>query len=277
MTDERAIDADARQRPSGTPARPSKRIPILDGWRATSILLVLGAHLLPLGPKVLQLNDTAGAMGMALVLHPLRISDRPVPGGGRSAGAFRHEAAREDRAAFVGGNGDPSAVAQLRSHDDCSKLPVRREPPAGHASGGWRASLVALRGDAILPDRVRDLHCSSAAAAFTSSRSWRLSVTGARIAAGRIYQHRYLPPRRRDSRRRDDRARLFRLAWGARTEELLKKLLPVWPFAIALLVCSHPDAGALRNTFGPMPRRFSSAPRSPGRRLSFSACWSRGR
>ncbi len=42
------------------------RIPILDGWRATSILLVLGAHLLPLGPKVLQLNFVAGAMGMAL-------------------------------------------------------------------------------------------------------------------------------------------------------------------------------------------------------------------
>jgi peptidoglycan/LPS O-acetylase OafA/YrhL len=42
------------------------RLPALDGLRAISILLVLGAHLLPLGPKVLQLNHAAGAMGMSL-------------------------------------------------------------------------------------------------------------------------------------------------------------------------------------------------------------------
>jgi peptidoglycan/LPS O-acetylase OafA/YrhL len=39
---------------------------VLDGWRAISILLVLGCHLLPLGPKVLELNAMAGPMGMAL-------------------------------------------------------------------------------------------------------------------------------------------------------------------------------------------------------------------
>ncbi|WP_372770754.1 acyltransferase family protein [Pseudoalteromonas sp.] len=38
----------------------------LNGWRAVSILLVLAAHLLPLGPKSLQLNETAGITGMAL-------------------------------------------------------------------------------------------------------------------------------------------------------------------------------------------------------------------
>jgi peptidoglycan/LPS O-acetylase OafA/YrhL len=42
------------------------RFPILDGLRATSILLVLACHLLPLGPKFLRLNETAGAMGMSL-------------------------------------------------------------------------------------------------------------------------------------------------------------------------------------------------------------------
>ena len=42
------------------------RIPALDGLRALSILLVLAGHLLPLGPKSLQLNDTAGLMGRAL-------------------------------------------------------------------------------------------------------------------------------------------------------------------------------------------------------------------
>jgi peptidoglycan/LPS O-acetylase OafA/YrhL len=42
------------------------KFPVLDGLRAVSILLVLGCHLLPLGPKVLRLNETAGAMGMSL-------------------------------------------------------------------------------------------------------------------------------------------------------------------------------------------------------------------
>lgn len=40
--------------------------PALDGLRAISIVLVLAAHLLPLGPKYLQLNSTAGPMGMSL-------------------------------------------------------------------------------------------------------------------------------------------------------------------------------------------------------------------
>jgi peptidoglycan/LPS O-acetylase OafA/YrhL len=44
----------------------SQRLDTLDGWRALSILLVLGCHLLPLGPRVLKLNDTAASMGMAL-------------------------------------------------------------------------------------------------------------------------------------------------------------------------------------------------------------------
>lgn len=44
----------------------ASRIPLLDGWRAISILLVLAAHLLPLGPAVLQLNHLAGAAGMAI-------------------------------------------------------------------------------------------------------------------------------------------------------------------------------------------------------------------
>ncbi len=42
------------------------RLYVLDGWRGVSILLVLAAHLLPLGPKSLHLNEVAGAMGMSL-------------------------------------------------------------------------------------------------------------------------------------------------------------------------------------------------------------------
>ncbi|WP_426413294.1 acyltransferase family protein [Bradyrhizobium ganzhouense] len=44
----------------------SNRLPALDGLRAISILLVLATHMLPLGPKFLRLNETAGAMGMSL-------------------------------------------------------------------------------------------------------------------------------------------------------------------------------------------------------------------
>ncbi len=44
----------------------SSRFATLDGWRGISILCVLAAHLLPLGPSAWQLNATAGPMGMAL-------------------------------------------------------------------------------------------------------------------------------------------------------------------------------------------------------------------
>lgn len=47
-------------------ASSEQKFPTLDGLRAVSILLVLGCHLLPLGPKVLRLNEAAGAMGMSL-------------------------------------------------------------------------------------------------------------------------------------------------------------------------------------------------------------------
>jgi peptidoglycan/LPS O-acetylase OafA/YrhL len=46
--------------------REIHRLPVLDGLRAISILLVLATHMLPLGPKSLRLNETAGAMGMSL-------------------------------------------------------------------------------------------------------------------------------------------------------------------------------------------------------------------
>ena len=47
-------------------ARQSGHLPVLDGWRGLSILLVLSAHLLPLGPKAWKLNYSAGILGMAL-------------------------------------------------------------------------------------------------------------------------------------------------------------------------------------------------------------------
>jgi peptidoglycan/LPS O-acetylase OafA/YrhL len=42
------------------------RFPALDGWRGISILLVLGGHLFPLGPKSLNMNECIAALGMAI-------------------------------------------------------------------------------------------------------------------------------------------------------------------------------------------------------------------
>src|SRR5580658_5857673 len=44
----------------------AQHIPALDGVRAISIILVVAGHWIPLGPKMLKLNDASCAMGMAL-------------------------------------------------------------------------------------------------------------------------------------------------------------------------------------------------------------------
>lgn len=43
-----------------------KRLEMLDGWRALSILTVMAAHMLPLGPKSWELNEAIAALGMAI-------------------------------------------------------------------------------------------------------------------------------------------------------------------------------------------------------------------
>jgi peptidoglycan/LPS O-acetylase OafA/YrhL len=50
--------------PGGQPAPP--HLKVLDGWRGMSILLVLAAHLLPLGPHAWELNYGAGILGMVM-------------------------------------------------------------------------------------------------------------------------------------------------------------------------------------------------------------------
>jgi peptidoglycan/LPS O-acetylase OafA/YrhL len=56
----------AAQRAPGADAAHGAHLPVLDGWRGISIVLVLAAHLLPLGPKAWKLNYSAGILGMAL-------------------------------------------------------------------------------------------------------------------------------------------------------------------------------------------------------------------
>ena len=46
--------------------KPGDHVAVLDGWRGVSILLVLAAHLLPLGPRGWNLNVEVGVAGMVL-------------------------------------------------------------------------------------------------------------------------------------------------------------------------------------------------------------------
>ena len=53
-------------RSGAEPHAAAARLLVLDGWRATSILLVLMCHMLPLGPKRFVINEAAGLAGMSL-------------------------------------------------------------------------------------------------------------------------------------------------------------------------------------------------------------------
>jgi peptidoglycan/LPS O-acetylase OafA/YrhL len=48
------------------PNRRMPHMPVLDGWRGISIVAVLMAHMLPLGPKSLMLNSAFALFGMAI-------------------------------------------------------------------------------------------------------------------------------------------------------------------------------------------------------------------
>ncbi len=52
--------------PSHAQTMVRQHLPELDGFRALSILAVLAAHMLPLGPSEWQLNSVAGHMGMSI-------------------------------------------------------------------------------------------------------------------------------------------------------------------------------------------------------------------
>ncbi|MEI7657138.1 MAG: acyltransferase [Phycisphaerae bacterium] len=51
---------------TSTVSNPGSRIGVLDGWRAVSILLVMAAHMLPLGWPEWRLNSAAGPAGMSI-------------------------------------------------------------------------------------------------------------------------------------------------------------------------------------------------------------------
>jgi peptidoglycan/LPS O-acetylase OafA/YrhL len=244
VTDERAIDADASPRPAAKAApERSKRIPVLDGWRATSILLVIGAHLLPLGPKVLQINDTAGAMGMALFFTLSGFLIVQFLAGGAPLGLFvMKRLARIIPLSWA-------AMLILLLWDSYDATTVARNflfianlPPVTLLQGGehlWSLCVemqfyMTVSAICLLLGR-RGLYLVPVLA---------LSVTAARVIAGEYIS--IVTYHRVDEILAGGTVALAYSGWlGDRIENGLRHL-PVWPFALALLVCSHPDAGPLQ-------------------------------
>ena len=244
MRDERAFDADAVDVAAPDKKQSSsKRIPILDGWRATSILLVLGAHLLPIGPKVLELNETAGAMGMALFFTLSGFLIVQFLAAGTPLGLF----VTKRLARIIPLSWAAMLFLALWHSYDVSTIArnflfVSNLPPVTFFEGGehlWSLCVemqfyMTVSAIVLLLGR-RGLYLIPVLA---------LSVTCARVAAGEhisiVTWHRI------DEILAGGTIALVYSGWlGERAAELLKKLW-VWPFAIALFLCSHPDAGALQ-------------------------------
>jgi peptidoglycan/LPS O-acetylase OafA/YrhL len=245
--DESAFDGEPTgEGPSGPavqiPPTKATRIPVLDGWRATSILLVLGAHLLPIGPHWLQLNDTAGAAGMALFFTLSGFLITSFLAGGMSVGDFlARRLARIIPLCWAA-----VAFLVLWHHYDAvtvarNFLFVANLPPVSLLYGGahlWSLGVemqfyVCIALICLIFGR-RGLYLVPALA---------FAVTTARIIAGEhisiVTWHRI------DEILAGGIIALVYAGWfGPKALEGLKRL-PVWPFAILLPLCSHPS-------FGPM-------------------------
>lgn len=244
MRDERAYDADAADIPiPAAKAKPSRRIPILDGWRAVSILLVLGAHLLPIGPKALGLNDTAGAMGMALFFTLSGFLIVQFLAAGAPLGLFVMKRLARiiplSWAAMI-------FLALWHSYDLTTVvrnfLFVSNLPPIRFFEGGEHLWSLCVEMQFYMTVSVIVLLLGRRGLFLVPFLA--LAVTYARIIAGEhisvVTWHRV------DEIMAGGTIAVIYSGWlGDQTAEFLKKL-PVWPFAIALIVCSHPDAGAFQ-------------------------------
>jgi peptidoglycan/LPS O-acetylase OafA/YrhL len=225
------------------PHAPSRRIPVLDGWRATSILLVLGSHLVPLGPRWLQLNFVAGAAGMALFFTLSGFLITQFLAGGMPVLDFlARRLARILPLCWT-------AVLVLvlwHSYDVATVvrnfLFVANLPPASLLHGGEHLWSLGVE--------MQFYVCVALICLILGRRGLYLvpvlclGVTAARVVAGEhisiVTWHRI------DEILAGGIIALIYSGWfGERAAEVLRKL-PVWPFAIALVVCSHPATGPLQ-------------------------------
>lgn len=219
------------------------RIPVLDGWRAVSILLVLSAHLLPLGPHRLQLNGLAAAAGMALffTLSGFLITQF------LAAGMPVHEFLARRLARILPLGWTAIAVLLLCQHSQPmttvrNLLFVANLPPSDLLRGGehlWSLCVemqfyVSIAFICLLIGR-RGLYLIPVLA---------FAVTAARIASGEhisiVTWHRI------DEILAGGIIALIYAGWFGELPAKMLKRLPTWPLLIALIACSWPYSGALQ-------------------------------
>lgn len=220
-----------------------RRIPILDGWRAISILLVLGAHLVPLGPHVLQLNDVAGAAGMALFFTLSGFLIVQFLAGGAPLGLF----VMKRLARIVPLAWSAMAVLMIWHHYDPAVvirnlLFVANLPPATFMVGGHHLWSLCVE---------MQFYVGVAIVCFLLGRRGlylvpvvALGVTAARIIDAQpisiVTWHRV------DEILAGGTIALIYSGWlGARSARWLGKL-PLLPLAVLFIAASHPLAGPLQ-------------------------------
>lgn len=233
----------AGQPPTTRAMSSGSRIPILDGWRATSILLVLGSHLLPLGPKWLQLNHVAGASGMALFFTLSGFLIVQFLAAGAPLGRFvMKRLARIVPLCWLAlaillmlpwGEYDSSTIIR-------NFLFVANLPPVALLYGGEHLWSLGVE---------MQFYMLVAALCLVLGRRGlylipflAVSVTAARIVAGETVS--IVTWHRIDEILAGGTIALVYSGWmGGRAAEVLRRLW-VWPFAVGLFLASHPDMGA---------------------------------
>ena len=232
-----------------TPGQPAptatgrQRIPVLDGWRAISILLVLGAHLLPLGPKWMQMNYAAGAMGMALFFTLSGFLIVSFLADGAPLGLFMMKRlARIVPLCWVAIL--VLATWQTYAYDTVLRnlLFVANLPPADLLRGGEHLWSLGVE--------MQFYVLAAALCLFFGRRglllvpALGLAVTIARVAAGETLS--IVTWHRVDEIFAGGTLALIVLGrLGEKTRRWLMRM-PFWPAAIFLLAASHPESGALQ-------------------------------
>jgi peptidoglycan/LPS O-acetylase OafA/YrhL len=214
------------------------RIPALDGLRACSILLVLAGHLLPLGPKALQLNATAGLAGMALFfgLSGFLIVRFLAEGMQVTSFAARRVARIVPLAwtsmliLWLAGGG--SLLSNLLFYSNL--------PPSTLLFGGehlWSLCVEVQFYASVV------LLCLFGRRFLYAVPLMALCVTALRISSGEAVS--IVTWHRADEILAGGVVALTYCGWfGARPQALLSRI-PLWASVTVLALCSHPESGSL--------------------------------